>query len=98
MNPEAVDENEYPLFRFAKRYEVILKPGDVLWFPPFYWHYVRNLSSSIGVAYKNVNLKSALERSKMLSVLFFLRTQPHVVNPFPVLKNLIDRKVFRQMK
>lgn len=92
LNPENVDKNQYPLFKYAKRYEVDLEPGDVLWFPAYYWHYVRNLSPSIGVAYKSLHLKNAVLKSKILTVLFFLRTHPSVVNPFPILKKMILRR------
>lgn len=92
LNPENFDPQQFPLFPYAKRYEVDLEPGDVLWFPAFYWHYVRNLSPSIGIAYKSLHLKNAVRKSKILTVLFFLRTHPSVVNPFPILKKIFFGK------
>jgi hypothetical protein len=86
-NPEEINDEKFPLLRYAKRYEVVLEPGDVLWFPAFYWHYVRNVTSSIGVSYKQVDLKHAWGLSRILTILFFLRTHPHIVNPFTIIKN-----------
>jgi hypothetical protein len=42
----------YELFKYLDGYSVHLKPGDVFWNPPFYWHTVRNATDSIGVGYR----------------------------------------------
>jgi hypothetical protein len=48
--PEAM-ESDYPLWKYCPRFEVVLKPGDVLYNPPWYWHRIRNESSpTIGSA------------------------------------------------
>jgi hypothetical protein len=52
FNPFEPDYDAYPLFRYIDGYRVHLKPGDVLWNPPYYWHAVRNLTDSIGVGYR----------------------------------------------
>jgi hypothetical protein len=70
---------KYPLMKLANPVEVVIGPGDVLWFPAFVWHQVENLSDSIGVAYKFSHLPSALKSSKMLTTLFFLSTKPWFV-------------------
>jgi hypothetical protein len=88
-NPEEINDEKFPLLRYAKRYEVTLEPGDALWFPAFYWHFVRNVTSSIGLSYKHLDLNHAWSHSKILTTLFFLRTHPNVVNPFTIIKNRI---------
>jgi len=42
----------YGLFKYIDGYSVHLKPGDVFWNPPFYWHAVRNPIDSIGVGFR----------------------------------------------
>ena len=81
-DPKKVADENYPLFKYAKRYEFILEPGDVLWFPPFAWHYVENLSESIGVAYKFANIGLSLKSSKVLTTLFFMATKPNLFVKF----------------
>lgn len=45
------DHAAYPLIQSVPRYTTVLKPGDVLVNPPWWWHAVENLTpSSIGVA------------------------------------------------
>jgi hypothetical protein len=45
-------EKPYHLFQYIDGYHVHLKPGDVFWNPPFYWHAVKNATDSIGVGYR----------------------------------------------
>jgi lysine-specific demethylase 8 len=78
-NPLKPDDNNYPILSLAKRYEVITEEGDVLVIPPFYWHYVENISSSVAVAYKHLDIAMAFKQSAMLSTLFFLRTKPTII-------------------
>lgn len=53
FNPFEPDFNPpYELFKYIDGYSVHLKPGDVFWNPPFYWHAVKNISDSIGVGYR----------------------------------------------
>lgn len=78
-NPNREDDPNFPLIKYANRYEVILEEGDVLWFPTFYWHYVENLSENIGVTYKYTEFNRAIQESKILSLLFFLSTKPTII-------------------
>lgn len=77
---------EFPLEPLAQRYEVTLEEGDVLWFPPFYWHYVENLSDSIGVAYKFSDISFAFKTSRMLTTLYFMATRPNLLYNFITLR------------
>lgn len=81
-NPGKGDDPRFPLARYAKRYEVVLEPGDVLWIPPFVWHEVDNLTDSIGVAYKFANLPAAFRSTRKLSTLFFLSTRPTLFSAY----------------
>lgn len=42
----------YHLFEFIDSYSVKLKPGDILFNPPYWWHAVRNNSTSIGMGFR----------------------------------------------
>jgi len=46
------DFEAHPLFKYIDGYKVTLKPGDILYNPPYWWHTVRNLTDSIGVGYR----------------------------------------------
>lgn len=47
------DYDKYPLFRKVKIIETILEPGEVLFLPVGWWHYVRSLDISISVSFTN---------------------------------------------
>lgn len=82
FNPTDPNEKEFKYQHNAIKTEYILHPGDVLIVPPFYWHFVENLTDSIGVAYKYSNIKSALKSSKLLTLLVFLSTKPFLFYSF----------------
>lgn len=48
---ENADSNQFPNFKHATCKECILEPGDVLYIPPKYWHYVRSLDVSFSVSF-----------------------------------------------
>lgn len=39
-NPEAADLSRFPAVACAQGVEAVLEPGDVLWLPAYWWHYV----------------------------------------------------------
>jgi cupin-like protein len=54
FSPVISDEDEdieikYPLYKYIPKYTAHLKPGDVLYNPPWWWHEVRNVNETIGV-------------------------------------------------
>lgn len=49
VNVEAPDLITHPAFAKANFTHTVLLPGDVLFMPARYWHYVRSLSTSISV-------------------------------------------------
>ncbi|XP_076033812.1 bifunctional peptidase and arginyl-hydroxylase JMJD5-like [Oratosquilla oratoria] len=43
--------DQWPLLRQAKYHDLILGPGEALYIPPRYWHYVQSLTTSISVSF-----------------------------------------------
>lgn len=86
-NPLKPENNNYPILSYAKVYDVITEVGDVLVIPPFYWHYVENLSSSVALAYKHSDVSRAFKQSTILNTLFLLRTKPTLIESFLYNKN-----------
>ncbi|MCZ2393650.1 MAG: cupin-like domain-containing protein [Chitinophagales bacterium] len=89
VNPNIENDQSFPLLKHAKKIEIVLKAGDVLYVPPFYWHYVENMTDCISVAYKFANVPLCLKSSKLFTLLTFLATKPSVFTSFIVrrLKN-----------
>ncbi|KAI8059288.1 hypothetical protein BC940DRAFT_282041 [Gongronella butleri] len=51
VDVEEPELDEFPLFASAEYVECVLEPGDVLYIPPKWWHYVRSLSTSFSVSF-----------------------------------------------
>jgi hypothetical protein len=79
VNPHEENDPRYPLLKYAKKYELELEAGDVLWFPALFWHYVENPTSNIGVAFKWVNVPQNFKISKLLTTLVLLATNPSLI-------------------
>jgi hypothetical protein len=46
-----LDPASFPLFPSTPFLEHVLEPGDMLYIPPLWWHYVKSLSSSASVSF-----------------------------------------------
>ena len=84
VNPDAPDFEKFPLFRNVIAYECTLGPGEMLFMPCRWWHYVVALEKSITV---NYNFFNRVNFSGYLTHL--LRELPVVVN---ALEQLPDQR------
>jgi hypothetical protein len=55
VDPDRPDAEKFPLFRRATAYECTLHPGELLFMPADWWHYVVALEKSITVSYNFFN-------------------------------------------
>ncbi|XP_021188384.3 bifunctional peptidase and arginyl-hydroxylase JMJD5 [Helicoverpa armigera] len=51
VDPRQPDLDKYPNYKTAKPYYCILKPGQMLYIPPKWWHFVESLSISFSVSF-----------------------------------------------
>lgn len=51
VDPENLDFTEFPLSKTVKFQKLILHPGEMLYLPKLWFHYVRSLTSSISVSF-----------------------------------------------
>jgi hypothetical protein len=78
------------LYEYIDGYEVNLKPGDVLWNPPFYWHAVKNMSDSIGVGYRWLPPLYSFKTSPFYMLLDMLATNPPIWKAYKLYKKDIN--------
>jgi hypothetical protein len=55
VDPEQPDLERYPLFARATPHQCVLAPGETLFMPPDWWHYVRSLDHSITLSHSFFN-------------------------------------------
>ncbi|KAM3961571.1 jumonji domain containing 5 [Aphomia sociella] len=51
VDPREPDLEKYPNYKNAKPYYCVLRPGQMLYIPPKWWHFVESLSVSMSVSF-----------------------------------------------
>ena len=90
VNIDNPDYKKYPGLEFVEAYEYILEPGDALYMPSGYWHYITYLDGGFGVSYR----KLASSMKMKLTGLLFLAAYM----PFDKLMNFMFPKKWLQKK
>ncbi len=72
------DYERYPLLQYAKFYECILEPGETLFMPSGYWHYVYYLEQGFGLSLRSP--ASLMKRIEGLFNIFKLTVVDHITS------------------
>jgi Rps23 Pro-64 3,4-dihydroxylase Tpa1-like proline 4-hydroxylase len=67
VDPEQVDTDRYPLFAQACLMDVVLEPGDALFLPAGWWHWVRSLSTSISATFSSFAIPGGNVRMRRIT-------------------------------
>ncbi|KAL3911605.1 MAG: hypothetical protein SGPRY_008631 [Prymnesium sp.] len=51
VDPDHVDSARFPLFGDALYVDLLLREGDVLYIPPFWWHFIESCETSFSVSF-----------------------------------------------
>jgi hypothetical protein len=78
FNPENPDFDKFPAARFSTTWECVLRPGDVLFNPPLWWHQVKNLNHSIGVGFRWFDPFDSMKASIASTLMTLLSTNPPI--------------------
>ncbi len=90
FNPFDTEDEKPKLYEYIDSYSVHLKPGDVFWNPPFYWHAVKNFGNSIGVGYRWVAPRYAFSVSPLYTFLDLFAMNPPVWKAYKRYKKTPD--------
>lgn len=82
----------FPLGAYAPAFEVVLDAGDVMYVPPFVWHYVENVTATIAVAYRFFSLRAAVRSSLPMTISKFLATRPSILHTLVCPRRALDRR------
>lgn len=74
------DLDAYPGYDCIDRFESIVHPGDLLYFPPWMWHYVENLDHTIGLRYGYATLRDALVGSLGMTYVRAAAAKPSLIS------------------
>lgn len=105
------DYQKFPALKYVKGYDVILEPGDSIFMPAGYWHYMTYLEGSFSVSYRKIsptlshsaegiiNLGLYMPLDKMLNLTFgkmWLDTKMYIAQKNAY--NLIHKPFFDYLK
>lgn len=85
-----------PAYSKLDAYRVHLKEGDVLWNPPFYWHSVHNITSTIGVGYRWNDHFLSMKMHPMMWFLDIFATDPSWFSMIRMCRNENKKERSRQ--
>jgi len=83
---------ERTLGSYAPAWEVVLDPGDVLYIPPFVWHYVENLTDTIALAYRFFSIRAGLRSSRAMTLIKFMATRPSIFHSLVCPRRSLTRR------
>ena len=76
VDPNLPNLELFPKFPWQQRIEVVLQPGEMLYIPPYWWHYVTAVDENISLSFfYDVTIQDYLKQKNMLSV--FFNIAPH---------------------
>lgn len=76
VNPDLVNLELFPKFPLQEKIEVILQAGEIIYIPPYWWHYVTALDENISLSFfYNLEIGDFFRQKKMLKPL--LSTAPY---------------------
>jgi len=78
------DYTKYPGLEYVRANEYILEPGDALFIPSGYWHYITYLDGGFGVSYRKLAPTFSMKLRGLLCLAFYM--------PFDKLMNFLSGK------
>ncbi|MDZ8264149.1 cupin-like domain-containing protein [Nostoc sp. ChiQUE01b] len=76
VNPDVLNLELFPKFPWEEKIEVILQPGEMLYIPPFWWHYVTAVDENISLSFfYDIKIRDIFRQKNMLSTI--LNIAPH---------------------
>jgi len=72
IDPDKPDYKEYPGLQYVKGYDFILEPGDTLFMPSGYWHYMTYLEGGFSVSYRRMGSGIPLKLSGFMNLCIYM--------------------------
>jgi hypothetical protein len=80
----------FDLYKKLNGFKVHLKPGDIFYNPPYYWHSVKNIGNSIGVGYRWLPLTDNIKKWPLFSFMDLTARNPNFVKTMKYLKQDVN--------
>ncbi|TFI53958.1 cupin-like domain-containing protein [Mastigocladus laminosus UU774] len=90
VNPDFLDLELFPKFPWQEKIEVVLQPGEIIYIPPFWWHYITAVDENISLLFfYPLEIGDVFRRKKLLRTI--LNIAPHYLyNVISYRRNLMN--------
>lgn len=72
IDPDKPDYTKYSGLKYVKGYDFILEPGDTLFMPTGYWHYMTYLEGGFSVSYRKIAQTLATQLQALMNIAFYM--------------------------
>ncbi|MFN6571987.1 cupin-like domain-containing protein [Dendronalium sp. ChiSLP03b] len=70
VNPDVLNLELFPKFPWQEKIEIILQPGEMLYIPPFWWHYVTAVDENISLSFfYDIKMGDIFRQKNMISTI-----------------------------
>ncbi len=76
LNPNLSKQNGFLAYDHLPYYELILEPGDIILIPSYLWHYVENLTPTIGIGNRWLSPRNTIRNNPLFAFLEIFNTSP----------------------
>ncbi len=78
INPNEIPNEENPSYNHTPYYETILDEGDIMFIPAYMWHYVENLTPTIGLGARWLSPLNTIKNNPLFAILELFNTSPSI--------------------
>jgi hypothetical protein len=97
IDPGKPDYKQYPALQFIKGYDFIIEPGDSVFMPSGYWHYMTYLEGGFSVSYRKISPSLSTLTSGFLNLCIYLPIDK-LLNKIPGNKWLETKKQIAEIR
>ena len=95
INPNKIN-NSNLAFNHLPKCEIILKEGDIIFIPAYLWHYVENLTPSIGIGIRWLSFYNSFRNNPLLANLELFNTSPSIFSTLNWRKGFDFNKILKK--
>lgn len=96
LDPNLSEHPKNRAYDHLPYYELILEPGDIILIPAYLWHYVENLTPTIGIGNRWLSPINTIKNNPLFAILELFNTSPSIFTTLDWRKGFDFNKIMIQ--